>query len=183
MPVRTLALVLATTVLALGCSSENTPARATPVKPTAAASPAGANAVTSEPPSTGPHPGIHWTTLDKGANKAGTLEAAAGKASGVPVVYVGATWCGPCKVYKSTLTDPRMVAAHKGAHIIEVDLDVHPKALQSVGIQPAGVPHWEMLDSSGQRVGRTIDGGHWDDNTVENMAPALTQFFGVKSAG
>lgn len=119
---------------------------------------------------------VAWTRID-GGDAVAAVQQAAKDAKGVPVAYVGATWCGPCKVYKKSLDDPRMVQAHRPVHIIELDADAHASALQTLGVAPKGVPHWEMLDKAGAPVGKTIDGSAWDDNTVENMAPALSGFF------
>jgi len=120
---------------------------------------------------------VAWTTISEKGDATAAVRKSAKTAKGVPVVYVGATWCGPCKVYKASLDDPRMVQAHRPVHIIELDADKHTEALSAVGIQPNGVPHWEMVDPSGKSVGKHIDGGAWGDNTVENMAPVLTKFF------
>lgn len=122
---------------------------------------------------------VAWTTVSTKTDDPAAVRQAVAEASGVPVVYIGATWCGPCKQYKAALSDERMVKAHAGAHIVELDADKHAKALQELGIQPAGVPHWEMVDPKGVPIGRAIDGSHWDGNTPEAMAPALGKFFGV----
>jgi thiol:disulfide interchange protein len=90
---------------------------------------------------------------------------------------VGATWCGSCKAYKRSLPDPRMVEAHAGVTILEVDAERHARTLDTLGITPAGVPHWEVLDRAGRPVGRHIDGSAWTLNTVGSMAPALSAFF------
>jgi len=122
---------------------------------------------------------VAWTKIPPKSDDAALVRAAAKDATGVPVVYIGAVWCGPCKQYKATLSDPRMIDAHTGAHIIELDADRHSKALGELGVRPMGVPHWEMVDKTGTPVGRTIDGSHWEANTPENMAPALGKFFGL----
>lgn len=120
---------------------------------------------------------VAWTTIDTAKDVPADVTATVGSVKGVPVVYVGATWCGPCKVYKNSLEDPAMIRAHLPVHIIELDADKHPNTLQALKITPSGIPHWEMVDRSGVTTGRKIDGSAWQDNTVENMAPALTTFF------
>ena len=120
---------------------------------------------------------VAWTTIEPSIDDPGAVRTAARSAKGVPVVYVGATWCGPCKIYKGTINDPRMVRAHLPVHIIELDADRHPATLKELAIAPTGIPHWEMVDKTGTSSGKKIDGSAWDDNTVEKMAPALTRFF------
>ena len=122
---------------------------------------------------------VAWTKIPTKSDNAVVVREAAAEAKGVPVVYIGATWCGPCKQYKAALSDPRMVEAHTGAHIIELDADKHTKALKALQIQPRGVPHWEMVNQDATPIGRTIDGSHWEANTPQEMAPALGKFFGM----
>jgi thiol-disulfide isomerase/thioredoxin len=120
---------------------------------------------------------VAWTTIDTHQDAPDALQEAARAAKGAPVVYVGATWCGPCKAYKASLSDPKMKQAHVPVQILELDADKHPNTLQWAGITPNGVPHWEMVDSGGKSIGKTIDGSAWEANTVDNMAPALSKFF------
>ncbi|HCH64302.1 MAG: hypothetical protein CL927_10715 [Deltaproteobacteria bacterium] len=120
---------------------------------------------------------VAWTTIDTAVDDPDTVRSTAGSVKGVPVVYVGATWCGPCKVYKGSLNDKAMIRAHLPVHIIELDADKHPTILEALSIAPEGIPHWEMVDRTGATTGRNIDGRAWQDNTVANMAPSLTRFF------
>ncbi len=119
-----------------------------------------------------------WQKLDKDADVvrvAARFAAEAVAAGETPVIYVGATWCQPCLLYKKSLDDPRMKAAHEGVRVLEADADLHD--LSALGISPNGIPHWATVDASGVSDGRAIDGGAWGDNTPENMAPALSAFF------
>jgi hypothetical protein len=70
-----------------------------------------------------------------------------------------------------------MVRAHLPVHIIELDADKHLATLKALAIAPTGIPHWEMVDKKGNSTGKKIDGSAWTENTVENMAPALSRFF------
>ena len=161
---------------AIGCGT-STPA--TPEAPKAAepapAAPA-AEAPAAEAPAS--HPGVAWTIVPTGEDSVEAVRTAVAATTGVPVIYIGATWCGPCKAYKRNLEDPQMIAAHKGAHIVELDADRHAGAIQTLTIQPEGVPHWEMVDREARPVGRRIDGRAWEADTPDNMAGPLTAFFG-----
>lgn len=122
-----------------------------------------------------------WQKLDKGADVpsiAADFAAEAVAAGKTPVVYVGAGWCQPCVAYKAVLDDPRMKEAHAGVRILEADMDLHYEGLSELGVNPSGIPHWEILDASGKSTGAVITGGAWGDNTPENMAPALLGFWG-----
>jgi hypothetical protein len=119
-----------------------------------------------------------WQKLDKDADVeavAGAFAEEAVAAGQTPVVYVGAGWCQPCLLYKASLDDPRMKAAHEGVRILEADADLHD--LSALGISPNGIPHWELVDAAGHSTGAVVTGGAWGDNTPENMAPVLTAFF------
>jgi len=177
MSVRQLALGLAACVLAGLACDDSKPATAAADAPSAASPPPkSAKKPVSKPATV---EAVAWTKISTKTDDAAVVRKAVADATGVPVVYIGAVWCGPCKQYKAALTDPRMIEAHTGAHIIELDADKHTKSLGELGIRPMGVPHWEMVDKTGTPVGRTIDGSHWEANTPENMAPALGRFFGL----
>ena len=123
-------------------------------------------------------PAIAWTPIEGSKGAAAAIKAAASSDERVPVLFVGAEWCGSCKAYKTSLTHPEMVAAHRSVHIIEVDADRHMRVVQALQVKPVGVPHWEKLDrSTGRSAGAHIDGRAWTFNTVAAMAPALQAFF------
>ena len=123
---------------------------------------------------------ISWVRIPAGEDLAAavTREAAAARAADEqPVGYLGAGWCAPCVIYKKHAGDPAMVAAHAGVRIIEIDADVYASALPEAGFITLGIPFWVKLDDSGVPTSASIDGGAWEANTVENMAPALQGFF------
>jgi len=163
----------------LGCS--DAPPRTDP--PPAATSPKvnvarkAAQAEGPDRPPVASSASVAWTTITDASEATRAVRTAARSAKRSPVVYIGATWCGPCKVYKARLDDPRMVQAHRTVHIIELDADLHMGTLEALGITPAGVPHWEKVDTAGRATGTAIDGRAWKENTIESMAPALEQFF------
>lgn len=94
-----------------------------------------------------------------------------------PIVYVGATWCGPCVSIKKTKTDPLMVDAFRGAFVIELDLDEWKEAdLKPLGYETRALPVFFAVDREGKALGPKIDGGAWGDNVPANMAPPLKKF-------
>ncbi|MBL8606080.1 MAG: hypothetical protein JNL38_02120 [Myxococcales bacterium] len=94
-----------------------------------------------------------------------------------PVVYVGATWCGPCVSIKKTKSDPLMVDAFRGAFVIELDLDEWKDAdLTPLGYKTGAIPVFFAVDGEGKALGPKIDGGAWGDNVPANMAPPLKKF-------
>jgi thiol-disulfide isomerase/thioredoxin len=98
-------------------------------------------------------------------------EIASGKK---PLLYFTASWCGPCKAYKRSLSDPMMADALKDATLIMIDEGEDAEnLLGKYGI--GAFPTYIKVNKDGYRVNQ-IDGGAWDDNTPENMAPVFTQF-------
>lgn len=146
----------------VGCSrsSEDDPARVS-----AAAKPAGFTTVELTPSL-----GKLTPLLQAEAKKA----AAAGYK---PFVEVHASWCGPCKELEQSLGDPKMQEAFAGTHQIRLDSDAWGGQLAAAGIPAPAIPVFFELDNSGKPTGRSINGGAWDANTPQNMAPPLKRFF------
>lgn len=135
------------------------------------------------PPETPPHTAataavkVDWVTL---AKDAGELDvqlasyAAAAHADGkIPVAYLGARWCGPCKAFKMQKGDPAIIDALDGVRIIEVDVDKFPTGLAAAGVQVVAIPHWFVLDAQGDPVDGGMSGDKWTDLSPASMAPSL----------
>jgi len=120
------------------------------------------------------------------------LQAEVAKAEALgqkPYVEVTATWCPPCQAIKKSLhggqssdgelhaPSVEMLAAFKGAYIIQLDADAWKGKMESTGISGAAIPIFYELDKQGEITGRQIDGGAWGENIPENMAPPLNAFF------
>ena len=135
----------------------------TPVAPAATASVAPAD--------------VDWVTLDK---KAGELDlqlatqASQAIADGkLPVAYLGARWCGPCKAFKMQKDDPAIVEALDGVRIIELDVDQFMTGLEPAGVQVVAIPHWFVLDAQGDPINTGMSGDKWTDLSPASMAPSL----------
>jgi thiol-disulfide isomerase/thioredoxin len=94
-----------------------------------------------------------------------------------PFVEFYANWCPPCNALRESLGDERMIAAFSGTYIIKVNVDEWRSSLPSSGFHVVGIPVFFAVDSAGKSTGRSIDGGAWDENIPENMAPPLKKFF------
>ncbi|MCA9623665.1 MAG: thioredoxin family protein [Myxococcales bacterium] len=122
-----------------------------------------------------------WVVVPAGGSLGSKIEEQVGAAKAVklkPVVYVGATWCGPCVAIKKTKGDSRMKEAFSGVFVIEVDMDQWKKEdFAALGMNPTAIPVFYAVDDAGKATGKQIDGGAWGDNIPENMAPPLKRFF------
>jgi thiol:disulfide interchange protein len=126
-------------------------------------------------------PALGWAELDpkQPLDKQIADQAAAAVAAGKkPFVYLHADWCEPCQAIKKTKTDPRMAKAFEGTHIIGLDIDsATAEQLAALKLDGRAIPVFHKVDGKGVVTGEKIDGGAWDDNIPENMAPPLTAFF------
>lgn len=98
----------------------------------------------------------------------------------LPVVELGATWCGPCRELEASMSDARMQAAFKATYVVHLDVDAWGGSLGAVGLASPSIPVFIVLDEKGRGTKRRIDGSAWDDNVPANMAPKLDTFFHTK---
>lgn len=158
--------VLAAAVMAGGCKERPSSSTST----TTGAAPARTKSAAED-----------WSVIDKGGSLATLVEAEVAKAEATGkkhVVYIGATWCPPCQAIKKYKSDPQMVTAFAGTHVIELDVDDWTAPdLTALGYKASSVPVFIAVDKDGKAKGPTIDGGAWGDNIPTNMAPPLTKFF------
>lgn len=97
-------------------------------------------------------------------------------ANRVPIVYFWADWCGPCKEFKSSLSDPLMQDALNNVTLIMIDLDVdNEKEKHSENFGVSGIPAFVKVDQNGAFID-IVDGGAWEANIPANMAPVLKEF-------
>ena len=88
-----------------------------------------------------------------------------------------ADWCGPCKRLASHLADPQMVDALDGTYIVKLNSDDWKWVASEAGFALNGIPAFFEVDGTGRPTGRTINGGAWEEDIPENMAPPLKAFF------
>ncbi|MEW6404574.1 MAG: thioredoxin family protein [Chloroflexota bacterium] len=108
------------------------------------------------------------------------LANAAAKAAAlgqIPVVEFDAEWCPPCQAINKALADGNelMLKAYDGVYLIKLDVDEWGWGVD--GFQFSGIPVYFRLDSQGQWTGEVIDGGAWNEDIPENIAPVMDEFF------
>lgn len=121
--------------------------------------------------------GLEWVILDpKGAPLSEQLAQHAAKAheaGRLPVAYLGARWCAPCKVFKKQRNAPEIQAALAGVTLLEIDVDPWMSQLGDAGVKVAAIPHWFPLDAQGKPTGPGVSGDAWKDLSPGAMAPTL----------
>lgn len=105
-------------------------------------------------------------------------EAAKAAALGqIPVVEFDATWCPPCQAIDAAIADQNklMLDAYAGAYIIKLDVDEWGWSVGSFKFD--AIPVYFKLDEKGSPTGERIDGGAWNEDIPENIAPVMDAFF------
>lgn len=93
-----------------------------------------------------------------------------------PALFFTATWCGPCKKFKSALSDPMMQEAMNGITLIMIDADIDGgKEKFGAKYKVSAYPTFLKMDADGNSL-KKIDGGAWNEDTPANMAPAMKKF-------
>ena len=111
--------------------------------------------------------------LAEEAQKAATLGL-------IPVVEFDATWCPPCIAIDAAIEadDALMVDAYAGTYIIKLDVDEWGwNDGQVEFFQFEYIPVYFKLDATGTPTGEMIDGGAWNEDIPENIAPVMDEFF------
>ncbi len=94
-----------------------------------------------------------------------------------PYAEISATWCHSCRDLHAGMSDPRMVDAFTGTHIVELDVDAWGSALPQAGLGATSVPAFFELGDDGQPTGRQLGGDAWSKDVPASMAPPLKKFF------
>lgn len=98
----------------------------------------------------------------------------------IPVVEFDATWCPPCIAIDAAIEaeDALMVDAYAGTYIIKLDVDEWGwNDGQVEFFQFEYIPVYFKLDDTGTPTGEMIDGGAWNEDIPENIAPVMDEFF------
>ena len=98
----------------------------------------------------------------------------------MPIVEFDATWCPPCQAIEATLNakNELMLKAYDGTYIIKLDVDEwewDDGMVQNFVFE--FIPVYFKLDTQGNQTGEVIDGGAWNEDIPENIAPVMDEFF------
>lgn len=105
--------------------------------------------------------------------------AAAEKEGQTLVLMVTADPCGPCRGVDVALKDPKMQKALDKVRLVRADTHVFDKDLTALRVPHDHFPGFFLLGKD--LVPRDgVDGGEWDDDIPDNIAPVLGPF--VKGA-
>jgi len=101
-------------------------------------------------------------------------ELARGSRDGVPVlVYVGATWCEPCRDFHAAATAGTLDAQLAPIRFLEFDLDRDGERLAAAGYRSELVPLFARPAADGRASGEQIDGVQKGGAYVEQLTPRI----------
>jgi len=89
------------------------------------------------------------------------------------IVYVGASWCEPCRRFHQALEDGEYDAALQNVRFIEYDHDVAGKALVADGYTSKLLPLFAIPRPDGRCSTRSIEGSVKGPSAVENLRGRL----------
>jgi hypothetical protein len=107
-----------------------------------------------------------------------TALAAASAAGQTLVVYVGATWCEPCRYFHHAVDDGELGSSLEGLTLLEFDLDRDRERLEAAGYRSSYIPLFALPGADGRASGRQVEGGIKGDAAVGFMVPRLRGLLG-----
>lgn len=98
----------------------------------------------------------------------------------MPIVEFDATWCPPCIAIDKAINaeNELMLNAYRGTYIIKLDVDEwgwNDSKIENFSVE--AIPVYFKLDDNGEQTGEVIDGGAWNEDIPENIAPVMDSFF------
>lgn len=90
---------------------------------------------------------------------AAIVQAELARGSGQMVVYVGATWCDPCRVFHDALVNGQLDRELAGVRFVEFDMDRDKERLAAAGYVSRYIPLFAVPGPDGRASGRQIEGG------------------------
>ena len=90
------------------------------------------------------------------------------------LVYVGASWCEPCKRFHQAVQDGELNGTLDGLRFLEFDQDQDAAALKSAGYLYQYIPVLALPDPDGRNHGKMISGSIKGPRAIrENLVPRL----------
>lgn len=91
------------------------------------------------------------------------------------VVWITAPDCRPCTGVSVALTSPLLQSALAGVRLLRLDANEYRVELAERGLAPEVLPGFALLGENGQPLDY-VNGGEWDADIPENIAPVLRKF-------
>jgi thiol-disulfide isomerase/thioredoxin len=95
------------------------------------------------------------------------------------LVYVGATWCEPCRRFHQAAADGRLNADLPTLRLLEFDADRDGERLAVAGYFSQFIPMFALPNGDGRASGRQVEGATKGDDPVIAFAPKLRALVGL----
>lgn len=158
--------LLALAIVALGCKSDPAPTTAAPA-PSAAA--ARAAHIVFVPAPDGPVDQLVLDEMKRSPDRR-------------VLVYVGASWCEPCRRFHDAATAGKLDKTLPPLRLLEFDLDRDEARLKEAGYESKYVPLFAAPAPNGRSMGRQIEGSIKGEGAVDEISPRLLQLIGSTGA-
>lgn len=136
--------------------------------------PSGAPATPSAPTRTGARPEfVRVQDVSAGADVVVKQARDAITDTRTLVVYVGATWCEPCKRFHEAVERGELDGPLANVRFLEFDADEHGEALDAAGYGGRLIPRFVKPDAAGRGADVRIEGGVKGDNAVAHIMARL----------
>jgi thiol-disulfide isomerase/thioredoxin len=89
------------------------------------------------------------------------------------LVYVGATWCEPCRRFHRAVEEGKLDADFPSLRLIEFDLDRDQARLVAAGYASRLIPLFALPNADGRASGRQMEGSIKGDGAVNEIVPRL----------
>lgn len=89
------------------------------------------------------------------------------------VVYVGASWCEPCRYFHDAVAAHRLDARFPGLRLLEFDLDRDEARLTAAGYSAEMIPLFALPAADGRAAGPMMAGSIKGPGAVDEIAPRL----------
>ncbi len=181
---RAFELLLVLSVLSAGCTPANQGAEPAPVPPALAAESEPPSAAPPTPPASPPAaesparaPGPEIVlAATGGASVQDQVRSALSTAEADDrrlVVYVGATWCEPCRRFHDAVKAGQLDSQLAGVRFLEFDHDTHHDGLEAAGYIRRFVPLFAIPEADGRASSRVHHGAVKGPGAVDFILPRL----------
>jgi thiol-disulfide isomerase/thioredoxin len=96
------------------------------------------------------------------------------------LVYIGATWCEPCKRFHASAARGELDKEFPGLTLLEYDTDRDGERLVTANYNTHFIPYFGVPAPDGRGTGKHIEGGVKGSVAVEDIAPRLHELLAGK---
>ncbi len=97
----------------------------------------------------------------------------------VALVYVGATWCEPCRYFHAAAERGELDAVLPSVALLELDLDRDSARIAEAGYRSQMIPMFAVPGPDGRASGRRIEGSIHGPGSPAQITPRLRAMLGV----